>query len=91
MLIFDSFLDREHAEAFADAVKDKYIRQATVYDSQDESDKVDLFPGELVPSIVLVERLNSKWWKSEDWTTDSLEEDEIIELVEKYTGTFAGT
>ena len=81
MMIFDRFPTKEDAKAFAEKVTATYGREATVYDSQEESNKVDIFPFQLDPPIVLVER------DYENFTFES----EIEMLVKDYKGIFAGT
>ena len=80
MLIFDSFPDREHAEAFAKQVKRMYRRSTIVCDSQEESKAFAVFQFKLFPPITLVER-------KPDWS----EEAPIDRMVERFGGTFAGT
>ena len=75
MLIFDSFPSRDAAERFASATG----LSATVHDSQEESNRIDLFPFVLHPPIVLVERAGDD------------EEHGLDLLVEAYNGKFAGT
>jgi hypothetical protein len=84
MLIFDRFPSREQAESFAAATKSRFNRDATIHESQDESDAIDPFPGELEPPIVLVER-------NEATDDDQIEELQIQDSVEEFGGVFAGT
>ena len=79
MLIFDHFPTRAKASAFAEAHGGK------VYDSQEESDKVDPFPSELVPPIVLVRNA------TDDDNRDAYDDNKIIKSVKKFGGDFAGT
>jgi hypothetical protein len=58
MLIFDSFPTRTTAEDFAKEITAKFALEATVFDSQKDSNAVDPFPFALSPPIVLVERDN---------------------------------
>lgn len=74
MLIFHKFPNTDAAQAFA-ATHDGSV----VCADQDESDKVDPFPLELVPPIVLVPRASSK------------KEEEIEDSVSPFGGEFAGT
>jgi len=80
MLIFDSFPDRQAAEDFATHLQNEEKLGSSIYDSQDESNKVDPFPFELKPPIVLVSRLG--------WTKDELR---VQRSVLKFKGRFAGT
>ena len=93
-LIFDSFPNTKSASAFRDTVIRQYGRQATMYLSRRAMDEayandrdevgeqvVDIFPFELSPPIVLVERKRD----------DKGEEDDIIASVEVFNGHFAGT
>jgi hypothetical protein len=86
MLIFDQFPAREKAEQFAEQVKRQFQIGATVYDSQDESNVVDVFPFKLWPPIVLVDRRDGE-------TADESValEDEVRSLVVDFSGEFAGT
>jgi hypothetical protein len=103
-LIFNRFENRRDADAFAKYVTEKYGRKVSVYDSQAVSQGVnggcpsdepepddevhDVFPFQLDPPIVLVERL----WAADQVTTLKIaDEDTIIDDVEKYKGVFAGT
>ena len=79
-MIFDRFEDRQTAEGFAEHAKSRFGRKATVHGSQAESDRIDPFPFELQPPIVLVERAG-----------DFSLEDEIEESVNGFGGEFAGT
>ena len=83
MMIFDSFPSREKAEEFAGWVRIRFKRKTKVCTSQDESDKVDPFPCELTPPIVLVTRV----WK---YGTHLYEED-VVASVQRFGGSFAGT
>lgn len=78
MLIFDYFPNRTAAENFAQEVTSRFGLWAAVFDSQDESNEVDLFPFVLSPPIVLVER-------------DEAKEEAVERLVETFEGRFAGT
>lgn len=80
MMIFDNFPARKDAEAFAAHVKAEFGRDATVYDSQADSNKVDVFPFRLEPPIVLVQRLD-----------DHDGEDDVEESAVRFKGQFAGT
>ncbi len=80
MLIFDSFATVELAKQFARHVETDFGSKALVFDSQEESNKVDPFPFELLPPIVLVER------------DDQYSGEKPIETsVVQFGGTFAGT
>lgn len=79
MLIFDSFELRSQAEEFATTVAARHGLAATVYDTQDQSDAVDIFPLTLVPPIVLVQRADSEL------------EAQVELLGEEFGGRFAGT
>ena len=91
MLIFEKFENVEKAETFAQAIRTEFFRKAIVCNSQEESDKFDVFPYELKPVIVLVERIDYE----EDMdgkAVDQIErETEIEKFVESYGGEFAGT
>lgn len=80
MLIFDSFPSVKQAERFAASIKHDWKRNATVFMSQEESNRVDPFPYVLDPPIVLVERLD-----------DLSGENPIIRQVKLYDGIWAGT
>lgn len=86
MLIFDSFPTKQHAESFAKSVKDEFKLEATVYDSQEESNKVDIFPFELCPPIVLVERT----LLATDENGKNIER-KVEATVSRFKGAFAGT
>ena len=88
MMIFDQFPSRKQAEAFAAYVKAEFRKDAQVFDSQKESNKVDIFPFQLFPPIVLVERYDDE---DDDWMTKARKEEKIHKLVEQFEGTFAGT
>lgn len=77
MLIFDSFPSRKHAEKFVNAIWKRFYLSCQIHDSQDASNKADLFPFKLYPPIVLVER--------------GYKEEEVEQLVDKFEGRFAGT
>ena len=79
MLIFDKFPSSLKAETFAEHVRLKHGLSASVFDSQEESNKVDIFPFALNPPIVLVERADGKT------------EVTVENLVVAFDGTFAGT
>jgi hypothetical protein len=85
-LIFDQFPSRNQAEAFAKATTKNFGLNATVYDSQEESNRIDPFPFHLEPPIVLVDR---------PWLRDCEKSLAIEAAVEKtvgdYKGEFAGT
>lgn len=82
-LIFDGFSSREQAEKFVEFVKNTYALKGDVFDSHEEMqtptpDKLsDVFPFDLEPPIVLVER----------GETDS----EVVQSVSQFGGSFAGT
>ena len=80
MLIFDKFTSRSRAITFAEQVRKRFGREATVCDSQEESDAIDPFPWVLAAPIVLVERDDERTL-----------ENEIETLGEQFTGTYAGT
>ena len=77
-MIFDRFPSKEKAEQFAADVSAAFGRQATVHDSQRDAETRDVFPWQLDPPIVMVDR-------------DDGTDDPISEMVESYGGTFAGT
>ena len=60
MLIFDKLMSRFRAEEFATTVDARHGLAATVYDTQDQSDPVDIFPSPLDPPIALVRRADSE-------------------------------
>jgi len=80
MLIFDSFPNALKAETFADHVRMKHGLSANVYDTQEDSNKVDAFPWKLNAPIVLVQRDDD----------DNLER-QVENLVIAFDGRFAGT
>ena len=80
MLIFDSFATIKRAREFAQHVETTFKLEARVFDSREESDKVDPFPFALFPPIVLVDRDD----------TDGVEE-AIEASVVQFGGKFAGT
>lgn len=79
MLIFDGFESRFQAENFATTVATQFGLVGTVYDTQDQSDAVDIFPFTLDPPIVLVQRAGS------------VVEAQVEALAERFGGRFAGT
>jgi hypothetical protein len=80
MLIFDSFASMKRASEFARHVETTFGHKALVFDSPEESNKVDPFPFRLFPPIVLVER------------DESYRVEEAIETtVDQFGGKFAGT
>lgn len=79
MLIFDRFKDKEQAKNFAAAVSSKFKLKCHVCDSHEEANKIDVFPFELDPPIVLVERASEKT------------ESGVTNLAKEFGGTFAGT
>lgn len=85
-MIFDSFPDRDAAERFAAGVKRIHNREAVVFDTVAESDAHDVFPFDLTPPIVHVERLYPIWDEK------NMEAEQAIEqLVQEFGGEFAGT
>ena len=79
-LIFDGFPNKATAEAFAHHVEVTFGRPAQVFDTQEDSNRVDPFLFELQPPIVLVER------------DDDLAREQAIEcLVENFDGEYVGT
>jgi hypothetical protein len=80
MLVFDRFPTRERAEAFASAVTERFSKRATVHDTEEEAMRVDLYIWGMEPWIVLVER-----------DDEFRDEDEIVELVRAFGGTYEGT
>lgn len=82
MLIFDRFPNQSRAQAFADYCIDHFGRNADVFKSQQESNKVDPFPYQLTAPIVLVER---------DGDEGPELEPTIEQAVTLFGGTFAGT
>lgn len=80
MMIFDRFPDNKRAINFMRCVERSYGRKAQLFHSQEESNKVDPFPFQLIAPIVLVERRD-----------DCSGEAEITKLVANYGGEFAGT
>lgn len=102
MLIFDSFPSVEQAEAFRVAVRDTWPElQSWLYDSNAAAQERELFPGELEPPIVHVERPWSgdddaiEYARSQGFANDAQTaaeiESEIEELVDDFGGEFAGT
>ena len=84
MLIFDKFPSEKHAEKFANFTREVFNRETRVFLSQDESDKYDPFPCELVPPIVIVERERDVEKRGKD--------EKLLEaLVIKFSGVFEGT
>jgi len=79
MLIFDKFADMNQAQAFATAVGKQLKLKTHVCKSQEESNKLDIFPFELHPPIVLVDRADEKVEKA------------AIALAKQYGAEFAGT
>lgn len=79
MLIFDNFATLIDANKFAEKVKEKYSLTTNVHQTVESSQKDDIFPFDLFPPIVMVERTYDK------------NEREIESLVKRYGGTFAGT
>lgn len=86
MLIFDKFNSRENAEKFAEAVKKEYGREVFIYDTREAFNAVDMFPLELFPPIVCVERLIT-----DDDESEIKIELEIEQIVDNFNGEFAGT
>lgn len=80
MLIFDSFPTQERATEFANHIGKQFNRKAVVCQTADEARKIDAFPFELTPPIVLVERLK-----------DNSDETAIESSVKQFDGSFAGT
>ena len=80
MMIFDQFPSRDEAEKFAAIVMRIDKRSARVFDSQEESDRVDPFPYSLDVPIVLVER-----------NEDCSGEEKYERIVKRFGGRFAGT
>ena len=78
-MIFDGFESRLQADTFATTVAAEFGLAASVYDTQDQSDAVDIFPFTLNPPIVLVPRAAPKL------------EARVQVLVERFGGSFAGT
>lgn len=79
-LIFDRFPSMERAQAFAAHVEATFSHETQVFDSQERANENDPFPFKLDGPIVHVERF-------EDYS----HEDEIIQAVRSFDGTFAGT
>lgn len=79
MLIFDQFTDSDQADQFAIRVRDTYGLTTRVCNSREAFDKCEIFPFELQPPIVLVERCDDKL------------ESEIESMVDEFHGKFAGT
>lgn len=91
MLIFDRFPSREQATAFARSVRESGL-QASVYDSQEISNRVDPFPFKLDPPIVLIERPPLAVDATEqDFDARSDREEKLRSLVSRFGGHFAGT
>lgn len=80
MLIFDRFPDRGSAELFARCVTARTRKQSWVWDRHEDIN--DVFPWELDPPIVTVERELRNEHGIEDW---------VIKAVKWFGGTFAGT
>jgi len=80
MMIFDQFPSRDEAEQFAAHVKRRDKRSARVFDSQDDSNRVDPFPYRLEAPIVLVER-----------NEDLSGEKKFHRVVLRFGGRFSGT
>jgi len=82
-MIFDRFQTRRDAESFAAHVTRKHHLRACVYDSQADSETgelADVFPWQLDPPIVLVER------------SERPEVERCVErVVQDFNGVFAGT
>jgi hypothetical protein len=85
MLIFDNFPNHAVADDFAMHVRDSFGRATRVCNSRNEFDKHELFPFELQPPMVLVER------DKIDCDPSSELESKIEALVEEFEGRFAGT
>ncbi len=84
MLIFDKFPSEKHADKFALFARDIFNRETRVFLNQDEADKYDPFPFELVPPIVIVERERDVERRGKD--------EKLLEvLVVKFNGVFEGT
>jgi hypothetical protein len=81
MLIFDSFENKETAEKFAAHVELVFQRKAYVFMTKAASDESDIFPFELYPPIVHVERIE---------VGERLEKT-IEESVLAFGGIFVGT
>lgn len=82
MLIFDSFPDEDMAEDFASHVMESFGLDAIVCYSVEEANEHDIFPFNLYPPIVMVERPGF---------AEVALEDEIKEHVLDFDGQFAGT
>ena len=83
MLIFDSFKTDGKAQAFIDLLhKCDPALETHLLASQEESDKIDPFPFELTPPIVLVGR---------EWPINEAQEAARERLVRRFGGEFAGT
>jgi len=80
MLIFDNFDSLESAQKFAAHVRSRFRKEATVCETREQFDKLDLFPFELVTPIVAVERDDI-----------AVVEQSIEDTVEEFGGQFAGT
>ena len=79
MLIFHKFPNRAAAVGFAAEVETTLGRKASVFDDAREAAKVALFPYAITPPVVLVERFD-----------DNSEEEGVMNLGERFGGTFAG-
>lgn len=79
MLIFDHFPNKLNAEAFSETIFIMLGLKTIICDNQEESNKIDPFPGKLIPPIVLVERTTFKI------------ENKMIKTVLQFKGNFAGT
>jgi hypothetical protein len=86
MLIFHKFAKIENAQAFCRQAA--YGRKTEIHLTQESADESHLFPFELVPIIVLVERF-SVW--DQEHGVGSDEERMLQEAVKSYGGDFAGT
>jgi hypothetical protein len=82
MLIFDEFPSVARAQAFVASVEEHFGLDGTVCVSQQESNRIDPFPFELVPPIALIERPDLERPDNETRVTAA---------VAPFGGRFAGT
>lgn len=80
MLIFDHFESVELATKFAKHVEATFGRKAHVCETEEEFDRLQLFPFRITLPVVLVERAE----------TDDVE-DNIKKRVRHFGGSFVGT
>lgn len=85
-LIFDRFENKAAAEAFVAGVQAiRPGRDCQVFTNQDDANENDPFPYALDGVIVHVDRLDL------ELDAATMDEDEIVSIVERFGGRFAGT